>query len=84
MIYMKESKAGSLNISDWRAAGNAAVVWSAPVLLMYITAVLGRIQMQGHDISINDFVPSTLTIGAIVGWFLMQIQGLLIRWTKGN
>ena len=80
MAKVEVSPRGTLTINDWKKQGKAAVVWFAPVLLMYITAVLGVIQAEGHNIHYRDFVPSTMTVGAGVGWFLSQIQGIILRW----
>lgn len=69
-----------LDKKDWRDAGKAAIVWFAPVALLYISAVLGVLQVEGHTFSVSDLVPSTFTIGSVVTWGLMQVQGLLLRW----
>lgn len=81
---MEPSKGGSLNKQDLAKQAKAAVVWSAAPILMYLTAVLGVIQLQGHHFVLKDLVPSDITIGGIVAWALMQVQGLIIRWSRGS
>ncbi len=80
---MNKSQYLHLNKTDIKNQLRAALKWSAPVLLMYITSVIGAIQVPGHNIGLNDFIPTTLTIGGIVAWLLMQAQGLLIKLTDG-
>ena len=78
------SKQFSLSKEDWQSAGKAAIVWFTPVLLVYLSAVLGLLQIDGHHFSIEDLIPSQLVIDGSVFWVLSQIQGILIRWTKGE
>ena len=81
---MGESGKMSLNKADWKAGLKAAVVWSAPMLLLYVNSVLGAIQQANHAFAWGDLVPSTFTWGAIVGWALMQVQGMLLRLVRGK
>lgn len=78
------SPSGTLNKKDWKEIWKSAIIWSAPVFLIYTTAVMGTIQADGHVFSWSDFIPSTFTQGGIATWFLMQIQGALIRLQKGK
>lgn len=73
------SKAGTLNTNDWKQAGRAALVWSIPVLLLYVSSVLAILQMEGHTFDWSDLIPSKFTTGSIVTWFFMQVQGVLLR-----
>jgi hypothetical protein len=74
----------TLDKKDWKAIGKSALVWSAPVLLIYVTAVMGVLQTEGHVFSFRDFIPSTFTQGGIATWFISQVQGALIRLTRGQ
>ena len=71
-----------LTKSDWKKQGKAAVVWSAPVLLMYLSAVLGVLQVEGHTWNIQDLIPSSYTVGGIIVWALSQVQGIILRWVN--
>lgn len=74
----------TLTAADWHAGAKAAVVWAAPVLLLYVTSVLGTVQAQGHTFAWSDLIPSTMTVGGIVTWGLMQAQGMLLRLVRGK
>lgn len=76
------SKPGEMNKEDWKKAGKAAVIWFAPVVLIYLGAVLGNLQQEGHVFMLKDFIPSTFTQGAIATWFVSQLQGLFLRWSS--
>lgn len=71
-----------MNKSDWQEAAHAALVWASAPALIYVTSILGVLQAQNHVFSWNDLVPSTFTQGGIVTWFLMQVQGVLIRFSR--
>lgn len=47
-----------------------ALVFLAPVLILYLTTVVGTISPNGHVFGLMDFVPSTFTQGGITLWFL--------------
>lgn len=74
----------TLNSADLKSGLKAAVVWFAPVLLMWTTSTLGAIQQEGHKFVWGDLVPSTMTQGGIVTWGLMQAQGMLLRLQRGK
>lgn len=76
----EESPRGSLKARDWRKQAKAAVVWSAPALLIWINQALGVISQPNHVFAWNDLAPSAFTTGALVAWSLSQIQGIILRW----
>lgn len=73
-----------LNSQDWRAGAKAALVWAAPVALLYVNSTIGIIQQEGHVFAFKDLIPTTFMWGGIVTWFLMQVQGMLIRLVRGK
>lgn len=79
-----KSDSMTLNAEDWKAGAKAAVVWAAPVVLLYVNSVIGTIQQEGHVFAFTDMIPSTFTQGGIMAWFLMQVQGMLIRLVNGK
>lgn len=74
----------TLNERDWKAWFKSAVVWFAPVALIYITAILGVLQLPNHEFSLKDFIPSTFTQGGIATWFLMRIQDIILKFVDDN
>lgn len=71
-----------LDKRDWQKAGKSAIVWFAPVALLYISAVLGVLQVEGHTFNIKDFIPSSYTTGGMIAWGLGRIQDILLRWSN--
>lgn len=78
------SDARSLEKEDWIAQGKMAVVYLAPVILIYISPILAELQKAGHVISPEDFALTPARITAISVWVLSQLEGLLIRWAAGK
>lgn len=70
--------------TDWKKAGKSAVVFLAPVLLVYLSAVLGVFQIEGHHFKLSDLIPSQLVIDGSIFWLLNQIQGVIMRWQAGK
>lgn len=46
------------------------LVFIAPVIVMYLTTIVGVISTDGHVFSLKDFIPTTFAQGGIVLWFL--------------
>lgn len=78
---VKTSPQFEMNKTDWQKAAKSAVVYFAPVLLIYVSGVLGVLQFEGHHFSPKDLIPSQLVIDGSIIWGMMQIQGILIRWS---
>jgi hypothetical protein len=45
-------------------------VFLAPVIVLYLTTVVGVISQAGHAFSFQDLIPNTFAQGGIVLWFL--------------
>lgn len=78
------SKQFSLNASDLQKQLKSALIYSAPVVLLYISPLLAALQKEGHQIAVSDFYITKTTLNAIIVWALMQVEGLLIRWGAGK
>lgn len=81
---MDKSKVGELNKRDVKDMLRGGLVWLSPVILMYLSSVLGTIQQDNHVFSWNDFVPTTLTMGGLVAWFIGRFQDLLLKLREGK
>jgi hypothetical protein len=53
--------------------------FSAPLLIMYITFVSGRLQADGFQF--QDFIPSQLEVGALILWVMNAVQDFLRKLT---
>lgn len=63
----KVSPVGKVNKKDLlKIARDTARFFAAPAL-MYLAQLQGTLT-QNHTLILTDFIPSTLTIGAIYGW----------------
>ncbi len=81
---MEKSKKWELNKADWKAALRSALVFLAPVVVIYLQGVGAVMFMKGHIPVLTDFVPNTITVGAIIAWFYMQILGIFLRYQSGK
>lgn len=45
-------------------------IFLAPVIILYLTTVIGVIAQTGHVFSFNDLVPNTFAQGGMVLWVL--------------
>lgn len=79
---MKPSAHGELNKQDWAKVKADALYFLAVPATIYLTAVLGAIQQDGFALS--DFIPTTITIGAIVGYVLNTLLNLFRKYTNGK
>ena len=53
------------------------LVFFAPVGIIYLVALTGILQLEGHAFSLTDFIPSEFTFGAIVLYILNSILDYL-------
>lgn len=45
-------------------------VFLAPVIVLYLTTIIGVVSQDGHKFIINDLLPNSFAWGGIVLWFL--------------
>jgi hypothetical protein len=69
---------------DFIAWVKNALWFTSPVILIYITSVIGIIQQPEHIITLADFIPNNLTIIGMVYWVLNRITDYLRRFTAGK
>ncbi len=81
---MKQSLRFTLNKQDLINAGVNALWFTAPVILIYISSVIGAIDRPNHILSLKDFIPNNITNISIVLWFLNRGIDLLRRFTAGK
>jgi hypothetical protein len=79
---MKESKPFTLNSLDWRKWRDDVLYFLATPVMLYTSAILGIIQLEGHVFSFKDLIPSQFIQGGIVTYFLMQVQNIARKWVK--
>lgn len=73
----------SLNAADIQNWINNLLLFLAPVFLIYVLAVTALIVGANGVVSLSDFVPSAITIGAMVLYVLNAITDLLRKYAKG-
>ena len=79
---MKPSKPFSLNTLDWKKWRDDVLYFLATPVILYTTAILGIVQQDNHVFSLKDLIPSQITIGAVIGYVLTQIQNLARKWVR--
>ncbi len=72
---------GELDTKDWNKWKSDTLYFLAVPATIYLTAVLGAIQ---DGFALVDFVPTTITIGAIVGYVLNTLLNLFRKYTNGK
>lgn len=78
---MKQSIHGELNKTDWEKWRKDTLYFLAVPATVYLTAVLGAIQ---DGFALVDFIPTTITIGTIVGYVLNTLLNLFRKYTNGK
>ena len=79
----KVSPAGQVNSTDLKKiARDTAIFFAAPVL-MYLAQVQGSLSQDGI-VTLNDLVPSLMTIGAIQGWGISIIINFFLKFSNLN
>jgi hypothetical protein len=79
---MNQSKPFTLNSLDWRKWRDDVLYFLATPVILYTSAILGVIQLEGHIFKFEDLIPSQFTIGAVVGYLLIQAQNIARKWVK--
>lgn len=76
----KVSPPGSLNSTDYRKVFKDAMWFFLVPLTFYISALLAVIQVQGHILSLKDFIPTNTTLIIVISWFLNQLLNLIRKY----
>lgn len=66
--------------NNWKDWFHNAKLFAAPVLIMYLTGVIGVVGVEGHIISVNDLIPSTFTQGGIALYILNSALDWVRKW----
>lgn len=61
-----------------------ALVFLAPVGVIYFGAVAYTLQLEGHVFSFRDFVPSSFTVGAMVLYIVNTLLDLSRKLKESN
>ena len=78
------SKQFSLNRADLAAAFKSALIFFAPVILIYLGSILLLLEQPSHMAKLADFLPNNATVIAIEVWILNQILGIFRRYISGK
>ena len=73
----------NLNKNDFSLQMKQALVWLAPLLLVYITQLQGTLQAN-NGLSIKDFIPTQMSLGAMELYIVNQLYGLFNKWKSGK
>lgn len=80
----KTSEKFDLNRTDKRKWLHNARKFLAPLALLYLGSVIAVISQPGHVVSLNDFVPTTMVVGAMVLYLLNTLFDLFTKWASEN
>lgn len=69
-----------LNSFDLKKIAKDALYFFLVPLTFWITAILGTIQLPGHIMSLNDFIPNNTTQIVMVAWLLNQALNLIKKY----
>ena len=78
----KVSPAGKINKEDLNKVVGNAVVFLAPLVLLYISQLNAGI--QDGILSLGDFKPTLITIGGMQLYLLNALTDLLRKFTDGS
>lgn len=70
-------------MSDVRKQLQAALVWLAPLVLVYVAQLQGTLQLNDH-LAWSDFAPTPVSLGAMQLYVVNQLFGLFNRWKAGK
>jgi hypothetical protein len=71
----------TLNKEDFKKVLNNAVVFLAPLLLIYLGSVISNI---GDGFALTDFIPDNIVIGAMVLYLLNAMTDVLKKYSQGK
>jgi hypothetical protein len=78
------SRRFTLNRQDLVAWFKNAAWFTAPVILIYVLSVTGKLEQANHVLSLNDFVPTSTVVTAMVLWVLNRFVDVLRRFVAGR
>lgn len=81
---MMQSQQYALNKQDWIKWAKSGLIWLIPVFSLYVTQVIGTLNVPNHILSIKDLLPTNLTLGGGVLYIYERIFDILRRWKAGN
>ncbi len=67
----------TLTKTDIQTANRSALIFVAPLALLYLTQVTGTLQTAGHVISLKDFIPTSFTTGAVALYVVNYLTNLI-------
>ena len=79
-----ESKFCRLNILDLKRFFRSAVVWLAPLGVLYFSEILVSLQAPGHRFVLEDLYPSQFAIGGIVLYIINRLYDLSLKFVRGK
>ena len=68
-----------LNPTEWDKFLRDVKRFLVPVGILYVTTVSATIGLQGHVVTLRDFIPNQLMIGGILAYLLSQAQNYLTK-----
>jgi hypothetical protein len=77
---MKQLKRFQWNHQATVAWLKKALIQLVPVALIYLTPIIADLSTVGHVFSLQDFIPTNFTLGAMVLYILNRIYDALQRW----
>jgi len=79
-----ESKSCRLNIIDFKRWLYSAIVWLAPLRVLYFGSVLTLLQAPGHRFVLEDLYPSELAIGGSMLYIINRFYDLSLKFVRGK
>jgi len=74
------SKSGEMTTMDWRKWRRNLLRFTLPPIALYIGSIVYIVQLPGHIVSFNDFIPSNLVIGGWIVYFGSSLQDLITKY----
>lgn len=72
VTYMQSGK-GTLNAQDWQNILHSALIWLAPLGVVYFGNIATLLQTQYHVFSFNDLMPTPFMWGAMVHYVMNRL-----------
>jgi hypothetical protein len=76
------SPAYTLVLTDVKKWGKNLLIFLAPVALIYLVSVTNA--ASGSAFTLADFVPNTVTVGAMILYVLNAITDIVRKFVNGN
>lgn len=77
------SRSGTLNSTDIKNWSTNLLIFIAPIVMLYITGVLGIIQLHGHVITLTDFIPNNVSLIGMLVYLLNAVLDLFRKLIEG-